>query len=487
MLKNGFYNTLASVIRIVVTLLTVPVIIRLLGIEQYGLFSLASTIVNSMSLAEAGLALTMTVFISRDLAVDNTNGIAQTFGTVALTMIFLAALALVAMYITAPIITNSFNLASLENQKLLVKALGFGAISVSCKLLQQIFVGFEQAYQRYDWINIVNTLQVLFTYMGMWIISLLGGSIVSLMKWQAICTFITLLAHGHLNYSTIHPLIKCYKWSNTGLKQILKFSFATWLGSLSSLMFSQFDKIIVASLFSPSLLGIYSAITSVTSQINQLSAIAVQPVLPVLSRMISLPQTSINDLEAISKKILAVNFTIALGMGGSLLSLSFIWLPIVIPGVELKEVLFGCQILVIIYSIYSVNASGYYLMIGTGSIKSCTMLQLIASTITLALIYEWGKEFGFAGSTLGNIGYVLTLGMLILGFRELNIDIWKVTRPVCPLCIWFLAVVMINLFFDIRNEILGTVFISQTLILCIILYKTKELKPIFSRLQKTFM
>jgi O-antigen/teichoic acid export membrane protein len=35
-LKNGFYNTSAGIIRIGLAILTIPLLIRLIGIEDYG-------------------------------------------------------------------------------------------------------------------------------------------------------------------------------------------------------------------------------------------------------------------------------------------------------------------------------------------------------------------------------------------------------------------------------------------------------------------
>lgn len=70
MIKNGFYNVVGAVIRIGLTLLTIPLIIRLIGVEEYGLWTLVSTMIGIVGLAEAGLAVSTTVFLSRDLAND---------------------------------------------------------------------------------------------------------------------------------------------------------------------------------------------------------------------------------------------------------------------------------------------------------------------------------------------------------------------------------------------------------------------------------
>jgi Polysaccharide biosynthesis protein len=78
MLKNGFYNAAAGAVRVGLAILTIPVLIRLMGVEEYGLWALASAIVGIVTLAEAGLSTATTVFVSQDLgqgwAVTNVNG-----------------------------------------------------------------------------------------------------------------------------------------------------------------------------------------------------------------------------------------------------------------------------------------------------------------------------------------------------------------------------------------------------------------------------
>jgi O-antigen/teichoic acid export membrane protein len=78
LLKNGFYNALAGAIRIGLALLTIPILIRIIGVEEYGLWTLASAVVQIVNLAEAGLSMATTVFLSQDLAKEDIDGVSQT-------------------------------------------------------------------------------------------------------------------------------------------------------------------------------------------------------------------------------------------------------------------------------------------------------------------------------------------------------------------------------------------------------------------------
>src|SRR6266508_1728975 len=101
MFKNGFYDVVSAAIRIGVSLLTVPVLIRIIGIEEYGLWALVSAAVGLLALADAGLSVSTTVFVARDLANKDYDGIAETLTVIIGAMLLLATLAALVFWLGA--------------------------------------------------------------------------------------------------------------------------------------------------------------------------------------------------------------------------------------------------------------------------------------------------------------------------------------------------------------------------------------------------
>ena len=73
LLKNGLYNALNGLVRAGLVLVTIPILTRLLGIQEYGLWSLVSAVVELIVLSGNGISVTTTVFGSRDLALKDAN------------------------------------------------------------------------------------------------------------------------------------------------------------------------------------------------------------------------------------------------------------------------------------------------------------------------------------------------------------------------------------------------------------------------------
>jgi O-antigen/teichoic acid export membrane protein len=65
--KYSTYNIVGGTLRVVIGVLTTPLLVRNLGIEEYGLWTLAYAVVGTFFLMEGGLSTAATVFVSEEL------------------------------------------------------------------------------------------------------------------------------------------------------------------------------------------------------------------------------------------------------------------------------------------------------------------------------------------------------------------------------------------------------------------------------------
>src|SRR6185437_3619965 len=79
-LRNGLYNIGAQAVRGMVSLVSIPILIGLLGLREYGVWSLAYAVLMLVTISEAAFSVTATVFLSRDLAGNDSAGAANTLG-----------------------------------------------------------------------------------------------------------------------------------------------------------------------------------------------------------------------------------------------------------------------------------------------------------------------------------------------------------------------------------------------------------------------
>jgi O-antigen/teichoic acid export membrane protein len=208
LLKNGLYNIIGGLTRIGLNFLLIPILIRIIGIEEYGVWTLISALIGLAGLADGGLPITTTVFVSRYLGGSDYQGIRRTL-TVTLGMtLFLASLSSCLLYLGSERITTLFPNLSLSQQLAVVNSLKIGSLLLWTKLCGQVLAGLEQAYKKYDLMNILITIQVAIANLGIIVIAYLGGRVFEIVLWQAIVSSFILLTHIWINYRLTNGIAK---------------------------------------------------------------------------------------------------------------------------------------------------------------------------------------------------------------------------------------------------------------------------------------
>ncbi|MBD2522593.1 oligosaccharide flippase family protein [Nostoc sp. FACHB-133] len=467
LLKNGFYNSITGLIKIGLGILIIPILIRLLGIEEYGLWTLASAVVVMVTLAEAGLSTATTVFVSQDLGKKDVDGLSQTLTVTLGVMLILATLAVVALWMGAEPIMNLFPKLGQLQQLKVIQAIKIGGLVVAARLLQQILIGVEQAHQRYDLMNVLNTMQSVLLNVGMLIVVLLGGHTVELMQWQAGIGVVSLFSHIWVVRSILQNMNLRLSWNQHKALAVGGYSLMMWLNTLGSMLFSRGDRLIVGSLLGSQVLGVYAGITDITAQINSFSALPVQPLLPTLSNLIGQPNINQRQLEQQLKQATQINGLVALGMGATLITLSPLILKLLFSEQTASQCLMIFCIATAIYALYSCHAVGYYSLLGTNAVKTCALIQLLSSFSSLGLIAIGAYNFGLTGAILGNLGYLTTSIVTVFGMKRLSVSYTLWFKWLCFPLIWFFIVVLLN--FKLQNDyiIRCIIFSIQTTILLI--------------------
>lgn len=422
LLKNGLYNTAAGIVRIGIGLLTIPVLIRTLGIEEYGLWTLAVTTISIVTLAEAGLSLATTMFVSQDLEREDTEGLSQTLTITGGAMLILSVLAGLLLWLFAVPIVGSFAKLQPSQQVVAVQALQLGAVVVWARLLQQVLVGVEQACQRYDLSNAVNTVQTLALSLGMLAVVLSGGKTPELMELQILIAVVGLIAHCWLGWFLLRGFGLRVSWNRRRGVEIFQYSMMSWLTAIGGVLFTQMDKVIVGAVLGTSELGIYAAVTNIATQINVLSALPVQPMMPALSALAVRDDFDPVEVEGRVKQAFIVNSLFALGLGSVLLTVAPFFLTVILGYEPSLNTVLVFRVGVLAYSLYSLNAVGFYLCLGLNAAQMCMTIQVASGVVTLALILVGTNQFGLLGAMLGNMGFVMTWLMNVYGCKLLQIQ-----------------------------------------------------------------
>jgi O-antigen/teichoic acid export membrane protein len=417
LLRNGLYNIGGATVRGAVGLLTVPLLIRLLGIREYGVWSLVYAVFALMTMSEAGISVAASVFLSKDLAKNDFGEAGRTLTFVLSSAAVLSAVLGLFLWIAGPFLVQPLAAFSGAERADAGRALQIAGFAVSIFILQRTLIGVEQAFDRYAAINALELCQSLLTSGGLVAVARLGGRTIDLMKWQVLTCVFLLAAHCWVVFRLLHGKGLSLQWSGSKARRIFRYNLATWTATMGSAAFGQCDRLIVGGILGPSLLGIYSAVTGMTSKINLFSATAAQPLVPSLSRDVALDAPSQGRI----RQAMRLNALIAIEAGIFLYVLADWVMRVLVPGATARQDVVGLQIAAVIYALYSLNAPGFFMLFSLGGAWINAVVTLWSGLISLALILAGAKYFGLLGALAGNVGYLGTFLLSVAGLRKAGI------------------------------------------------------------------
>jgi O-antigen/teichoic acid export membrane protein len=446
MIRNGFYNFAGSFIRQGLTFISIPILIHLIGIENYGLWALVSSILGIAGLAESGLSLSSIVFLAQDLEEADHKEISKTLTVIVLGTFILATLWSSLLFIFADPITHLFKNLSEDQSLVIIHSLKIGGFLLWTRLVQQICTGIEQAYKQYGAIAIFTTTHTIMTNIGMIGVASQGLKVITLIQWCLFVNILTLIANIIFILFLLRQISLRFTWDQDKSLEILKYSLSNWVLTIGSALFQQGDRLIVGALLGGKILGVYATLTSIAVQINILSATIIQPVLPEISA--SEVNTIKNKYKKSNNLVSAfyINTFTALGLGQLLLILAPVIIKVFLPeDLDLNEIFFY-RLMLLVYSIYSLNAIGYYILLGLRLTKISLLAQLGSGSLTLLLIYFLSIHMGLPGALIGNIG---CLGICLINYaaiKEIGMGTKIFLKPTINMILLFIVFSILGLF-----------------------------------------
>ncbi len=403
-----------------VGLLTIPFLIRFLGLQEYGVWSLAFAVLALMTMGEAGISVAAAVFLSKDLVGHDVNETSRTLTVILVSAVFLAMVLGLSLWLAGPLIVRPLAAFGSADRATAGRALQIAGVAVSVLILQRTLVGVEQAFDRYAAINVLELCQSLLVNLGLVVVAWTGGTTVHLMKWQVVACTLILGGHGWVVFQLLRNRGLALQWSAGKAGQIFRYSVDTWTATLGSAAFSQCDRLIVGGVLGAPPLGIYSAITGITSRINSFSGTAVQPLVPSLSRDMASNAPAYGRI----REAIHLNALLAIQAGVFLYVLADWVMPLLVPAATTLYDVVGLQISAVIYTLYSLNAPGFYILFSIGQARINAGVTLSSGLACLVFIYLGASHFGLLGALAGNAGYLGTLVLVSSGVRRVGI-VWR--------------------------------------------------------------
>jgi len=379
---NSFYLVSNGIVKLAISLISVPLLIRFLGLERYGVWAVILSLVAITSLLEFGIPTAMTNKFAELRSLDDREAIKDNYSSSLLCLLTLALITFVILWSTIPnVITFLFKKYNHPDE--VINTLRVMSFVVPINFLNHWVSAIMAGFQRYDLHTSIDFISNLFLQTGT-IILAINKNLVIIAFWWIIINLGIFIGHLYLLRKYILVLRPKGKITVDTIVKLIRFGTTQWFSSFGSVLFGYADRILINYFLGPAVAGMYSAATSIVVKINNLSAIPIEVIPPAISEARSLILTP--RIHQIFLRATKVN-----GLGViSLTSLIIFWadlLAILIVGQENGRIVAKLLVnLSLIYGTYSLNAAGFYTAVGIGKPIINAKWGMLSGLLTILLL-----------------------------------------------------------------------------------------------------
>lgn len=287
-----------------------PIMLRILGQAEYGLFSLASSAVSYLSLLSFGFGSTIIRYISKYRAENDKESEEKVFGFFLVLYCVLALLVLICGVVIAynvePIFNKGLTTNELNKMKILVMIMTFNsALSFPISVYSSMVV----AHEKYIFRKLIDMFSTVLAPIANLVALYLGYASVGMATAATIIQFVILPLNVFYCYRIINIKPIFAKLPKTLIKEMLGFSVFIFIGTLVDMLFWATDKVILGMLAGSVAVAIYNVGSTFNSMVMNLSTSISGVFTPRVTGMV-VKDASKEELNSIFIRIGRIQFII---------------------------------------------------------------------------------------------------------------------------------------------------------------------------------
>jgi O-antigen/teichoic acid export membrane protein len=390
-----------------------PIYLHFLGYEKYGVWLVLATLMAFAQLGNLGIGPAVTKLVAEEYGRGNTEGI-QSYVTTALwTLAVTGCISLVVLILLAKPIIGLFKLGS-ENVALAEHFLPYMGILTVYAFLIQLLTATLSGLGRMDQANYRDSACRAISLGVAAVLLIFGYGIVSLLISSAINYLLIHITSILLIRKIVSLHILKFNWDIERFKKLVSFGGAVLGGSIISMVFSPFNKLMLSRYAGVSTVPIYEIAFTGSMQIRALFEAALRALMPEISRIgANITIQAKNRILQLNSRAMKLIFLLGVPLYAGLIIAAPLLLKLWL-GERCVGILPGAFRIMLIGSFLSLlGVPAYYTLMGTGHVRYNLGAHIAQATINLIIILcalivstvstnvvVWSSSIAMAGATL---------------------------------------------------------------------------------------
>lgn len=395
-------NYLSMAIEGIVIFFLNPFIIRKLGQETYGIYTLMTSLSGYLSLFELGLGTTIVRFLSKYNAENNVKDrdtfLSMTFIIYFIITLFIIGFAVILYYSIGNLFSKSLSLEQIELARSLFIII---ASSITITTIGSIFSAIISGYEKFIFLRTVTLITSILNVLLTILVLIYVPSAINLTYITLIIAALTIIINSLYVFIYLKVKLKIKNWNSKKFHEIFKFTFFVFLQTLIGQIYWRLDQLIIGIQIKDAAipLAIYAVAMKINDLILAFTTVINRYQLPIITKLTLIEKDEkklLNHISQTSRFVGILYFAVIIGFiffgkyfiylyAGKDYSLAYPITCIVVFSASLNRI-HGCGADVL----KAKNSHGLYTAI-------IFMTSLLNVLLTIILI----PKFGILGASIG--------------------------------------------------------------------------------------
>lgn len=489
--KKLTINAVSAVIQVVFTALLYfflyKYLLKTIGVEQLGIWSLILSFSSIANLANLGLTSGLVKFVAEYLLDEDKSKLGKLIFTSVLSMsVLFGSISLIILFFAESLLVHVID----ENfLKLALDILPFSLASLCINAIGGVFTSVLEGYQKNYIRNFIYIISGVIMFGGTLVLTpeyhLKGVAISQLLQ----SVFILLIAFVFTVRINPNNRLKYWKWNSQSFKELFNYGYKFQLVSISQLLYEPATKFLLTKYGGLGFVGHYEMATKAVNQFRALLTNANQVVVPIIAEKTKSGEASF--LQSFYIKMNRVLLLITLPLCTILIVttplISLLWI-----GDFNADFIFAMYVLIVMTVINVMCGPAYFSSLGEGRLNVLVIVHVGMAIINLILGIVLGELMGGYGIILA-WGVALSLGsciVIITYNKSLKINILDVFKReefklfIISLVIIFVNILSFQLISQDKNIIKLALGILSFLLFIPVILKNENVKQIILLIKK---
>lgn len=502
-LKSGvILSYLNLLIGNIIPFIYTPIMLRMLGQAEYGLYGIAQSIMGYIGLLNFGVGGTIVRYLSKYRSQGDREQEARVVGLfIKIYSAICVLILLVGLAFSCNIQVYSRSLSAQETETLRILVI-LMTINTALFLPFSVFSSVVLAYERYIFNKVVSMLSGIASPLLNLLLLFLGFGSVGLVLSSTALHFITYGLYTWYSIKKLDVRPSFRKTSPGLLKEILSFSLFVFLASMVDVLYWSTDKLIIGWAIGVTATAVYNIGASFNTYITGLSTAISGLLIPRLTNMAvnNVPQ---EQFTALFIKIGRLQFILLSFIVSAFVAFGRQFIALW-AGTGYEDAYYVALLTMIPVAVPLIQNTGLNILYALNKHQFRSIVYLCIAVLNVVLTFRWVEGFGIIGAAAATcVSYVLG-NIIIINwyyYKRIGLDIplfWKNILKMCPVMllsgsIWYLLLDKIQVTNWILFFALAFAYTGLYLILAYFFMMNEyersllqmPLKKVFQKLQKS--